>query len=666
MSESTALELDAPTKPLIKDELTQKIEKIYRVVDSKHMAVVPVGSDEHGITGNMKPGHMVNILKWIQKQDGLKMDKESIFMDVGSEMGRPVFSAAALPIKLSVGIEMQDLILSQSLMTLKELEEREDKLLQSRCFMRFGDVRDVTTIEGVTHCFSFNIGMPSFVVNHICLLAARARSVKVLFLFDAHRGSDLIDVGVLAPSAPDSKKPAEDSSVHRMSVTMAGGGSTTSTFGLYICEMTEERRARIISKCFSSVLYAVDNDSIPEPNKQYEIDIMKEAFQVITLSAKEYKNVFVDLFTPSNVFITTERQTRSLSRVLTEYPKYGDNPSLNSLVSKYTIGYKPNSDKSLSHGLQAEYSIPQPRPSPSSTGLIVESSATSSSSSSSKPKPKLSSSTSTSTSPSSTELFLNNWPSMLAGIKKELPKELLAKSKSKSQSEEDVQLQTKRTTHSTSEIYGEVNPNFMNEIIKRVNLTKEDEFWDIGSGIGNLCFQALAQTGCKAVGVEIREDLHRIAMASRDGFERLLLQGVFPSGSDIDLSEHLVFINADAGDADQVKPDKATVVFINNFRFSEETQRKVLSNILPHLSNGTRVVTLVDIFPRYRRDSSIQPEFADMFQYPWGEYKSPHDAVSWSSKPVKYFVYIVRRTTSSSKKVAKTSSTSTSSKKQRT
>lgn len=67
----------------------------------------------------------------------------------------------------------------------------------------------------------------------------------------------------------------------------------------------------------------------------------------------------------------------------------------------------------------------------------------------------------------------------------------------------------------SEEVYGEAMPIFVNQLIRRLDITSDDLFVDLGSGIGTIPLQVAAMTGCRAKGVEIRAELHEIALKAR-------------------------------------------------------------------------------------------------------------------------------------------------------
>ena len=63
----------------------------------------------------------------------------------------------------------------------------------------------------------------------------------------------------------------------------------------------------------------------------------------------------------------------------------------------------------------------------------------------------------------------------------------------------------------SSEVYGETKPNLVDDVIQRLNITPNDCFIDLGSGIGTVVLQVAAQTLCSCYGVELRHVLANYA-----------------------------------------------------------------------------------------------------------------------------------------------------------
>ncbi|KAL6060677.1 Histone-lysine N-methyltransferase, H3 lysine-79 specific [Balamuthia mandrillaris] len=213
---------------------------------------------------------------------------------------------------------------------------------------------------------------------------------------------------------------------------------------------------------------------------------------------------------------------------------------------------------------------------------------------------------------------------------------------------------------SSKEVYGEVNPALVNDIIREVELTREDVFYDLGSGVGNVVLQVAAQVGCKAVGVEIRPELHRIALRMRERTMQLLQQAerspqrdgeeAQVDGGDITASQpqryHCGEVQLLCGDLSNPTFDlsEATVVFLNNFCFPEELEQAVLHKFKRMLRDGARVVSTKSFGPRFRPFSGrSNDDPCHIFRFPWRTRKSSVDAVSWTAKSIEYYIYVIDR-----------------------
>lgn len=125
--------------------------------------------------------------------------------------------------------------------------------------------------------------------------------------------------------------------------------------------------------------------------------------------------------------------------------------------------------------------------------------------------------------------------------------------------------QLKKYEAFSSNVYGELTPAFVNDIIERTGLRSDSLFMDLGSGVGNVVLQTALQTGCKAFGIEERDDTARIA---DDQLEQMRLRcrmwGV--SIGDVEL------VQGDMTASPRVDElmSKADVVLVNNYVFSEE------------------------------------------------------------------------------------------------
>ncbi|OCB92051.1 DOT1-domain-containing protein [Sanghuangporus baumii] len=138
----------------------------------------------------------------------------------------------------------------------------------------------------------------------------------------------------------------------------------------------------------------------------------------------------------------------------------------------------------------------------------------------------------------------------------------------------------------SSNVYGELTPAFVDDIIKRTRLNSKSLFLDLGSGVGNVVLQTALQTGCEAFGIEERGDTAQIAI---DQFEQIKLRcrmwGV--SMGEVELVQGDMTRNVRV---DQLM-SKADVVLVNNYVFSEELNAALRPKFLD-LKEGAFVVSL--------------------------------------------------------------------------
>eukprot|EP00741_Cyanophora_paradoxa_P022846 tig00021521_g22066.t1 len=210
------------------------------------------------------------------------------------------------------------------------------------------------------------------------------------------------------------------------------------------------------------------------------------------------------------------------------------------------------------------------------------------------------------------------------------------------------------------EVYGEVLSPFVRIIIKELRLTKDDVFLDVGCGWGNVVFQVAALVGCRAVGVEVRKDLHEASMTVLPHFERLMKENGIKAGQ-------CEFHCGDAGAGDW-SFERFNKIFMNNsfFDFAEDTSQQLLDRFKATLRRGAQragaryllslqvgLLTLRHLGTKYKPHSGyflnqVLPQ-ADsplqIFRWPFRHFRAQEDVavVSWTTKRVDGFVYVVDR-----------------------
>eukprot|EP00741_Cyanophora_paradoxa_P017047 tig00020951_g16466.t1 len=182
--------------------------------------------------------------------------------------------------------------------------------------------------------------------------------------------------------------------------------------------------------------------------------------------------------------------------------------------------------------------------------------------------------------------------------------------------------------------YGEVLSPFVRIIIKELKLTKDDVFLDIGCGWGNVVFEVAAMVGCRAVGIEIREDLHQISVDVLPHFNRLMAEHNIQAGQ----------CEFSCADAEQASFAGYTKIFMNNVLFPEETSQNLQRSFKESLAPGVMLLTLRHLDTKYRPSSRV---YADsplrIFRWPFRHVRSRArgDVVSWAATDMDGFLYVV-------------------------
>ena len=122
----------------------------------------------------------------------------------------------------------------------------------------------------------------------------------------------------------------------------------------------------------------------------------------------------------------------------------------------------------------------------------------------------------------------------------------------------------KRYEAFSSEVYGELMPTFVTDLVQATGLTEESLFLDLGSGVGNVILQASLETGCTSYGIEIMPGPAQIARSQLEQFKiRCRMWGVRAGKVELEEGDMLRSARVD----ELVKT--ADVVLVNNKVFLE-------------------------------------------------------------------------------------------------
>ncbi|PIL29975.1 hypothetical protein GSI_07886 [Ganoderma sinense ZZ0214-1] len=144
----------------------------------------------------------------------------------------------------------------------------------------------------------------------------------------------------------------------------------------------------------------------------------------------------------------------------------------------------------------------------------------------------------------------------------------------------------KRYEAFSSEVYGELMPAFVTDLIEATGLTEESVFLDLGSGVGNVVLQASLETGCTSYGIEIMPGPAQIGRRQLEEFKtRCRMWGVRAGKVELEEGDMLKSPRVD----ELVRT--ADVVLVNNKVFLESLNEALRQKFLD-LKEGAIVVSL--------------------------------------------------------------------------
>lgn len=181
----------------------------------------------------------------------------------------------------------------------------------------------------------------------------------------------------------------------------------------------------------------------------------------------------------------------------------------------------------------------------------------------------------------------------------------------------------------SNETYGEIKFHFVTVLIDHLKITKNDVFYDLGSGIGNVVMQVSMDSGCKAIGIEKDIKRHQTAL-------RLLAQcdNIKPGLADRVILWHkdLIWDDIDIMDA--------SVIFMNNWCFSQELELCLL-DYFSTLKSGTIVVCLKNLFGARQSTNSRKRCKSEEYIQLKEIIKGPKDGVSWTNAQIDCYIYCI-------------------------
>ena len=190
--------------------------------------------------------------------------------------------------------------------------------------------------------------------------------------------------------------------------------------------------------------------------------------------------------------------------------------------------------------------------------------------------------------------------------------------------------------------YGEMHESFVSAMLAEYRVGAASSFVDLGSGIGNVVLQAHLETGCAALGCELDETRHAVALQYRTAVTRRRrfaghLGAGFAKAERLHGRVTLVHGDCFAESATVAEIARADLIFCANLKFSPESIARQETEVLLRMKPGTVFVSLQQIVcgrtsggrARFLAENGLE-EHARM---------SERGAVNWKDGPIKYWVY---------------------------
>nr|XP_054764002.1 histone-lysine N-methyltransferase, H3 lysine-79 specific-like isoform X1 [Lytechinus pictus] len=187
------------------------------------------------------------------------------------------------------------------------------------------------------------------------------------------------------------------------------------------------------------------------------------------------------------------------------------------------------------------------------------------------------------------------------------------------------------------EVYGETSYDLVAQMLEHVKINEDDVFVDLGSGVGNVVLQVAAATPCKlAYGIEKADVPAQYSVEMQSEYKRWMKW--YGKEHSKFLLEHGDFLS----DIMKEKIASSDVIFVNNFAFGPRVDHQ-LKERFANMKEGAKIVSSKAFCPlNFRitdRNLSDIGSIMDVVEL------SPlRGSVSWTGKPVSYFLHTIDRT----------------------
>ncbi|XP_030757142.1 histone-lysine N-methyltransferase, H3 lysine-79 specific-like [Sitophilus oryzae] len=187
------------------------------------------------------------------------------------------------------------------------------------------------------------------------------------------------------------------------------------------------------------------------------------------------------------------------------------------------------------------------------------------------------------------------------------------------------------------DVYGETSFDLIAQMLDQIKPTKDDVFVDLGSGVGQVVLQMAATGTCeRCVGIE-RADVPTKYAKEMEAKFKFWMQWYGKKCGEFELIKGDFF--------DDIHRDKftdATIIFVNNFAFGPAVDHK-LKERFAELKHGTKIVSSKSFCPlNFRISDRNLDDIGTIINV--SEIAPTKSSVSWTDKPVSYYLHVIDRT----------------------
>ncbi|CCE82337.1 Piso0_002058 [Millerozyma farinosa CBS 7064] len=186
----------------------------------------------------------------------------------------------------------------------------------------------------------------------------------------------------------------------------------------------------------------------------------------------------------------------------------------------------------------------------------------------------------------------------------------------------------------TAEVYGELLPSFISEVLTQLKIKPNQNYYDLGSGVGNTVFQAAIEFGAKSGGCEIMQHPSKLTQRQASLIQKhLSILGVKELPLEFALFQS--FVDNESVSKSVLQCD---VLLVNNYLFDAGLNTAV-GKLLYGLKPGSKIISLRNfISPRYKATGD-----KTIFDYLKVEkFEMNENSVSWTGNRVPYYISTVQ------------------------